>query len=709
MMDSITQTALSLAQHAGLWGYWFALLAALAETVFLLGLFVPGSTLLLLMGMLAGQGVFDLGDLLFFAIVGATLGDNVNYFLGRRYGRHWLREDRWFLKTDHVAKAENFFNRHGGKSVFLGRFVPSVKEIMPFIAGMAGMERRSFMIWNLLGAIGWGLQWILPGYIFSQSLSLAQTWLSRVGILVLVLVFTLLICYVLRWSILRYGPSGFEFLRSILASVGKALRRNPEVVRLVRRFPATTRFISRRLDRTRWRGLPMTLTGLTGLYVLALFSGLAEDVITGDAVIGLDTRVNALLASVRTPLFNNLFYAITSFGYWPVIVSGAAALAFGLWYRRQGALILPLAIALVSCELLTFLGKLAFHRARPEGGELAPAGFSFPSGHASISIAFYGFAIYIAMRFVRLWSTRINLLMLGVLIAFLIGFSRLYLGVHYLSDVIAGYLVGTLGLILGISATYLSPFHTRRLGLRFHVPGGIRLAGTLGGLASFLAMVLMFNVFQAPALSGRTESATPPVVSPSPQSILKRGDNYAASIIGTRRGPINVIFVARDIAQVRSCVTHAGWLEADPISWHSVPMAYINTFHGSAYPTAPLSPWFWNANPQVLGLVKPGGAGRVFDRGYLRVWPTSDKLDTGGRLFAATIGQEERASWHLVPQPLPSFNRTRQALAARLTTDKLADNVTEVAYPDTMASPSRDGSRPYDGLISVIKLAGSCQ
>ena len=145
MMDSLPQTASTLAQSAGLWGYWFALFAALAETVFLLGLFLPGSTLLLLMGMLAGQGFFDLGDLLIFAIVGATLGDNINYFLGRRYGRHWLREDRWFLKTGHVHKAEAYFGRHGGKSVFLSRFVPSVKEIMPFIAGMVGMERRSFM------------------------------------------------------------------------------------------------------------------------------------------------------------------------------------------------------------------------------------------------------------------------------------------------------------------------------------------------------------------------------------------------------------------------------------------------------------------------------------------------------------------------------------------------------------------------------------
>jgi membrane protein DedA with SNARE-associated domain len=243
MMDSITQAMLSLAQSAGVWGYWFALFAALIETAFLLGLLVPGSALLLLMGMLAGQGVFDLGDLLFFAIVGATLGDNLNYFLGRRYGRHWLRQDRWFLKAEHMGKAETFFHHHGGKSVFLGRFVPSVKEIMPFVAGMTGMERRSFMVWNLAGAIGWSLQWILPGYLFSQSLSLAQTWLSRIGFMAVILVIVLLLFYGLRWSLLRYGPSGFQFLRSIIQSISAAIIQNPDVVKVARRFPASSRFI----------------------------------------------------------------------------------------------------------------------------------------------------------------------------------------------------------------------------------------------------------------------------------------------------------------------------------------------------------------------------------------------------------------------------------------------------------------------------------
>ena len=143
---------------------------------------------------------------------------------------------------------------------------------------------------------------------------------------------------------------------------------------------------------------------------------------------------------------------------------------------------------------------------------LDPSGFSFPSGHASISVAFYGFAIYIAMRFVRLWSTRINLLMLGVLIAFLIGFSRLYLGVHYLSDVVAGYLVGTSGIDAGYFGHLPEPgSYTSHRAAALCCPG-IRLTGALGGPLSFLVMTLMFNVFRVPELSGQPALATQPVV-----------------------------------------------------------------------------------------------------------------------------------------------------------------------------------------------------
>ncbi|WP_417565549.1 VTT domain-containing protein [Marinobacter sp.] len=709
MMDSLTQSAMSLVQSAGVWGYWFAFFAALGETVFLLGLFFPGSALLLMMGMLAGQGYFDIGDLLFFAIAGATLGDNVNYFLGRRYGRQWLREDRWFLKSGHVAKMETFFSRHGGKSVFLSRFVPSAKELMPFIAGMVSMKRRSFMIWNLLGAIGWGLQWIVPGYLFSQSLSLAQAWLSRVGILLLVLVAVILIFYAIRWSLMRFGPSGFLFLRSILVSLGIALRESDKVVHLARRFPGTAGFLRRRLDRTHWRGLPLTLTGVIGLYILALFGGLAEDVVMGDAVVALDIRINNLLATLRTPVFNHIFYVITSFGFWPVIACGTAAAIFVLWYRRQAQLILPLTISVVSCELLTYLGKLAFHRLRPEGGVLDPYGYSFPSGHASISVAFYGFCCFLGMQFAQRWSTRINLLLLGALIAFLTGFSRLYLGVHYLSDVLAGYLVGSLSLALGISATYL-PAHAHRFGWRLNLSSGIRLTGAISAVSGALLTVLVLNVFQAPDLTKLSRSQVTASSTPaSPQTILQQGGATASSITGIPRAPVNLVFLAQDLNRVQTCLTRAGWLEADPIRWSSVPRAYYNALRGSADPTAPLAPWFWDGNPQALGLVKPGNEGRVFDREFLRVWPSNVRTAANKVLFVATVGQEERADWRLVPHPLPTFNQALGELESQLQKLGLASKVKDVAFPDDETPTSTDQMPLGGDRVSLIELNRDCQ
>ena len=145
-MEPLTQPLIALVNDTGVFGYWFAFIAAFAETLLVVGLLLPGSALILLMGMLAGQGYLDLGDLVGFAVAGAILGDNANYWLGRRYGRRWLSQDRWFFKTEHLHKAEDFFRRHGGKSVFLARFVPSLKEVVPFIAGMAHMRRAPFHV-----------------------------------------------------------------------------------------------------------------------------------------------------------------------------------------------------------------------------------------------------------------------------------------------------------------------------------------------------------------------------------------------------------------------------------------------------------------------------------------------------------------------------------------------------------------------------------
>lgn len=171
MIERLFTAILPSIEHFHLLGYWVALLAALLETTLGVGLLLPGSTLLLLLGALSAGGYFDFGDLLWFAVAGAVLGDNFNYWLGQRYGNQWTRRGVWFLTPDYFEQARRFFDRHGAGSVFLGRFIPSVKEIAPFVAGTVGMHYRTFLVWNALGAIGWGLQWVGGGFISSGNRS----------------------------------------------------------------------------------------------------------------------------------------------------------------------------------------------------------------------------------------------------------------------------------------------------------------------------------------------------------------------------------------------------------------------------------------------------------------------------------------------------------------------------------------------------------
>ncbi|PJA08773.1 PA-phosphatase, partial [Candidatus Falkowbacteria bacterium CG_4_10_14_0_2_um_filter_48_10] len=147
-------------EHFHMAGYWIALFAALFETTIGIGLFIPGSTIILFTGALAAKGYFDLGDLLWFAAIGAIIGDNINYFIGKKYGAKIFSKSFWLIKPAHFIKGEEFFKKHGAKSVFIGRFIPSLKEIIPLIAGTFGMKRLSFMLWNILGAIGWTIVWV---------------------------------------------------------------------------------------------------------------------------------------------------------------------------------------------------------------------------------------------------------------------------------------------------------------------------------------------------------------------------------------------------------------------------------------------------------------------------------------------------------------------------------------------------------------------
>jgi membrane-associated protein len=140
-----------------------------AETGLFIGFFLPGDTLLISAGLLASRGQLHIATVLGVMIAGAVLGDTVGYWTGRQAGRHlFQREDSFWFRREHLEKANRFYDRHGGKTIFLARFFTAVRTFAPIVAGAAQMPYRRFAVFNISGAVAWICSITLIGYAFGN-------------------------------------------------------------------------------------------------------------------------------------------------------------------------------------------------------------------------------------------------------------------------------------------------------------------------------------------------------------------------------------------------------------------------------------------------------------------------------------------------------------------------------------------------------------
>lgn len=427
---------------AGDWGLWIVFAIVFLETSAMIGLLVPGETTVLLAGALASQGVFDIGDLLAVVCVGAILGDTGGYLLGRKLGREFLlvHGRRFFIKPHHVSRTEGFFHRHGGKTVLFGRWVGFLRSLAPFIAGSARMHYGRFVAYDAVGAVSWGIAVVLLGYALGSSYHLAERWLGRISLfLVIFVIIGVLLLFLGRWLWARKEDLG----RLVAGFADKVLGWRISRM-LFRRFGREISWALQRFSPRGAYGLMLTI-GLVVSAVLALVFGvILEDVLSRDPITTLDRLVADSLNAHAIPWLTQVFVVITTFGSGWVLVPAAALLAAALFRRRRWGDGLVLISATSGAAVLNAVLKLLIHRPRPEFLEplVYAGGYSFPSGHSASAAAFYMTLGLLAAGWVRRWETRVYVLLASVFVVVLIGFSRLYLGVHYLSDVLAGYALG---------------------------------------------------------------------------------------------------------------------------------------------------------------------------------------------------------------------------------------------------------------------------
>lgn len=455
-----------LSQHPALAvGVVFA--ASLLESVAVIGTVVPGSTVVVAAGILIGLQALDPWWVAGVAVIGATLGDGFSFWLGHRY--HERLRAWWPLRAHPqlFARGQAYFAKHGGKSVFLGRFLGPVRAIVPVVAGMSGMPVLRFTVVNVLSAIAWSAAHLLPGALFGASLQLAGAVSSRLLILLAgVAVVAWLCTALLRLAHRSAWPIVSRQRDRIVAWAGP-------------RAGVLPRIILSLLDPARPESLGLLIAALMLLGGAWMFLGILEDVVSGDPLVQFDHAMFTALQKLRTGLVDDVMIAATELGSAIVAIAVIAAVSVVLACKRCWRTLAYWLTAVGFAQALVWILKMTLERARPLAMYGGADRFSFPSGHAASSIVLYGFLAFLLAHGQRP-KVRWAITLLAAGLVGLIAFSRLYLGAHWLSDVLASLSFGTAWVAL-LSIAYLQHVRTERLparALAFSALGALLLAGT---------------------------------------------------------------------------------------------------------------------------------------------------------------------------------------------------------------------------------------
>ena len=169
MLVHVDKAMGSLIAEYGIYVYAVLFAIVFCETGLVVLFFFPGDTLLFIAGAFCATGEMNLGLLIFLLVMAAVLGNTTNYWIGEAIGQRVFTHDYRWINKDALRRTHEFFERHGGKTIILARFVPVVRTFAPFVAGVSDMTHSRFQLFNVTGALGWVVTLTVAGYLFGNA------------------------------------------------------------------------------------------------------------------------------------------------------------------------------------------------------------------------------------------------------------------------------------------------------------------------------------------------------------------------------------------------------------------------------------------------------------------------------------------------------------------------------------------------------------
>ncbi|MCB1877345.1 MAG: phosphatase PAP2 family protein [Chromatiales bacterium] len=631
LLDWITQNPV--------WAGVVVFLLSLAESLAVVGVLVPGVALMFGVGALIGLGHLGFWEMATWAVAGAVAGDGISFWLGRRY-REQLRGIWPFSRHPAMLEqGERFFSRWGGKSIIFGRFVGPVRAVIPLVAGMMDMPPTRFLFANIASALAWAPAYLIPGMLFGASLELAAEVAGR---LVVVLLIVLVLLWFAAWLAHRLFNLMQPRARNLLAGFLTWAERHPLAGQLAASLGDP--------NHPEARGMAALATVL--LLSVLLFG--ASVAMTQGGATSWDQTVYAFFQSLHTPTFNNLMVSFTQLGDGATVIPLVLVVLAYLWLRGRRFAAGHWVAAVGFGILASLVLKLGFGSQRPPVGELVMHSYSFPSGHSLNAVTVYGFLAVLLARELSPARRWIPYGMATVLIAG-IALSRLYLGVHWLSDILGGIGLGLVWVsLLGIA---YGSRHTQAVGFR-----GLFLT-------SLATLLLIGGIYIARDHSSSMERYLPP-----PSSATMNHEQWLSTdwrqlpewrddLRSTHNHPFTLQWAGK-LDAITATLERHGWKPAKPFTAGSV-LSLLNP--NQALEHMPILPQVHDGRHESLLMSKQV---RGFGRIVVRLWNAGIALQPGDTpLWIGNVSDQfvrRPARMLAYPKTAPDFNGPLTVLAPDL-------------------------------------------
>lgn len=403
---SIETIAGEIGQHYYILFYLLVAVFSFFESIPFFGGLIPGQVLIMVGGFLARLNGLNVIAIISIAAVFAFLGELYAFNIGKKHGFSLVKKygKYVFINSENFKSIKDLMHNHTAKAIVFGRLNSLTRALSPFTAGASGLSIKKFAKYSIIGSFLWAIAFTLIGYIFAEGYKTVAKSISAYVAIATFIAIAIIIGY---------------------------------------------RFMNKRKHVFTKRDFYKLVAGILSLYLVAK---LAEDIITRDApTLRLDSFIHSFINGIYNPLIAKLFVILSIITEPSVLVILGFILSFILYRNGNKKRSLIVIISLLFGAFSEVILKALIHQPRPIDALIQESSYSFPSGHATLSCIFFLLIIYTLKHN---WSraTRATLTSLSIFLILLIGFSRIYLNMHWLSDVIAGYALGIFWVSLSILA-----------------------------------------------------------------------------------------------------------------------------------------------------------------------------------------------------------------------------------------------------------------